>query len=150
MAASGSCEDHGSREICCKCKFRDFVSQNELFRKELSEGDTQHKVYIPRRYKNIFSSSDFGFRAREGGGTRIDVTFYDTAETKPWGVVFHTSAGDDDRSHLTQNWGRFAREKNLKKGDVISFYKLETKRGRKFLMIGVEKEGYIFGNDFNN
>jgi hypothetical protein len=132
-----------------ECMFEDFISQNELFHKKLSQSDTEHKFYIQKPYEDIFLSPDFGFRSINSKGTKIGVTFYDTAETKPWGVVFHTSAGDDDRSHLTQNWGRFAREKNPKKGDVISFYKLETKRGT-FLVIGVEKEGYIFGKDFNN
>jgi hypothetical protein len=102
---------------------------------------TQYKVYIPNQYENIFFSPDFGFRSinSEGDqGTKIDVTFYDTAERKPWGVVFYRSA--DNRSHLTHNWGGFARENNLKKDDGITFYKLKNKRGT-FLMIGVEKRG---------
>jgi len=132
-----------------ECMFEDFISQNELFHKKLSQSDTEHKFYIQKPYEDIFLSPDFGFRSINSKGTKIGVTFYDTAETKPWRVVFHRSSADH-RSHLTHNWKGFVdHEKHLEKDDVISFYKLETKRGT-FLVIGVEKEGYIFGKDFNN
>lgn len=144
MAAS-RCEEHGNTEVCSKCIYRDFVSQRELFWKTLSESDTGHKVYIPKDYEDIFFSPDFGFRPiNEGAETRMDVTLYDTKEKKPWKVVFFLNS--DQRSHLTQ-WSDFARKKNLRKGDVINFYELNTSKGT-FLIIGVQKQGFIFGEYF--
>ena len=145
MAARGCEEEHGNREICSSCMYMDLISQNELFPKTLSKSDAGHKVYIPKQYEEIFFSPAFGFPSiNDGAETRMDVTFYDTKDKKPWKVGFLKSA--DQRSHLTQ-WSDFARLKNLSKGDVITFYKLETNKGT-FLMIGVQKEGFIFGEDF--
>ncbi|AQK41070.1 AP2/ERF and B3 domain-containing transcription factor [Zea mays] len=122
----GMTNGHGALDLCEESKrARKVVHLEYLFSKVLTPSDVGklNRLLIPRQCAEGFFPM---ISEVKSGGDDIFLNFEDTSTGLVW--RFRFCLWNNSKTYvLTKGWSVFIKEKNLKKGDILSFYRDASK-----------------------
>ncbi|KAJ1278761.1 hypothetical protein BS78_04G103700 [Paspalum vaginatum] len=119
---SGMSNSHGALAPHGACKRgREVVEMKYLFNKVLTQSDVGklNRLMIPRKYAEKYFLK---ISETESNGDNSFLTFEDSSTGLVWRFRFNLWRSSKTYV-LTKGWPTYTKEKKLKKGDVVSFYR---------------------------